>query len=145
MYWAVLALFSDHCGSSAPGREATASRNSRISAVRMLVSCRQTLRRNASSPRTGPGGAGPAAGAGGALVSVIATPPPRPRRRDAPGACSQNAPDAGDPALQPGDERSPRAGQHQQTQHDQGDGADDLDGPRMPAQHGEGAGGPAEP
>ena len=55
MYCAVLAVFSDHCGSSAPGSDARASRNSRIRAVRMLVSRRHRLRTNASTPRAGPG------------------------------------------------------------------------------------------
>jgi DNA topoisomerase-1 len=86
------AEFSDHCGSSAPGSEASASRNNRISATRMLVSCRQVFRPKASIRPTPPCRGGSADGSarsrsspssGAAvirLVSLTVTAPSRFRR-----------------------------------------------------------------
>ena len=65
------------CGTSEPGTAASASRNSRTSAVRMDVSCRQAHRASSSGCSAGGRGSGGTSRAG-ALVSVwstTATPP----------------------------------------------------------------------
>ncbi len=53
MYSSVFCALRSHCGSSAPGRAARASRNNSTNAVRMDVSPRHVLRRNAQARRSG--------------------------------------------------------------------------------------------
>jgi hypothetical protein len=75
-YWATRSMLTARCGSTEPGIAATASRNSSTSAVRMLVSWRQELRRKA---HTGLGrrGGGEAAGASRSVTTVTAASPRR--------------------------------------------------------------------
>src|SRR5829696_1568452 len=116
--------------------EASASRKSSTSAVRMLVSRRQPLRATASSPLPPPvptgsgwvdssaGSTSPRAGASGFALIV-----PAPR--------SQGGPDAGGagPRAEVAHQLAPKAGEQQHPEQDQQGSADIRDDRRMPLHH----------